>query len=185
MDYIETLDKALSFLRELELDKALTLFYQLLEEHPKDLELIQRIYQLEVKRPRLSGFEKICRHIFTLQSNKDNFRELFLNTWKDFSENLGKDHEFSEQQTFNLLHQLARSHYQSDADNLILNIKKHYPNDTRTPSALFYYSEALIASKQMMKAREELKYLITYYAETPEALNAVPRLKWVESQIVV
>ena len=183
MDYTETLDKALSFLRELELDKALNLFYLLLEEHPRDLDLIHRIYPLEVKRPHLPGFEKICRHIFTIRSSKPEYHKLVLNAYNDFVSNNIANDEFSKQQVFCLLHHLSRSYLHAESNKFAEKIKKHYPTDTKTPGALLHYCEALIANRQLRRARDELKYLLMYYAETPEAINAASRLRIVESQL--
>ena len=184
MNYTETLDKALSCLRQLDLDKALLLFYSLLDEHPKDMELIDRIYKLEIKRPHLSGFERICRHIFSTNSASKEFHDYFLKVYADFINQYGANAEFSDEQVFNLLHHLAPSRFEADSDRFLAEIKKHYANNPKTPSALFRYCESLVAKKQMKKAKTEFKYLITYYTETPEAQNAISRLLWVEGQIV-
>lgn len=184
MNYTETLDKALSCLRQLDLGKALLLFYQLLDENPKDLELIDRIYKLEVKRPHLPGFQRICRHIFSTNSASKEFHDYFVKAYGDFTNEFGSKEEFSDEQTYNLLYQLASTQYAADCEKFVLSIKKHLANNPKTPSALFRYCESLVAQKQMLKAKAEFKYLITYYTETPEAQNAISRLAWVENQIV-
>ena len=183
MDYTNTLDKALFHLRELEMDKALVLFYRLLADHSKDLELIRRIYCIEVKHPQSAGFEKICRHIFSLQSSQQDIHDLIVTTYDDFYKLSNKDIQFSRQEMANLLRHLAQSHHQADAAKFAEHLKKHYSNDLETPDDLFLYCEVLISKKQMIKAREELKYLITYYGETTSAKNAIPLLSWVKSQI--
>ncbi|TQV75495.1 hypothetical protein FLL45_11305 [Aliikangiella marina] len=184
MNYTETLDKALSCLRQLDLDKALLLFYQLLDENPRDLELIDRIYKLEVKRPHMPGFERICRHIFSVNSSSQEFHEYFVRAYTDFSEQFGRNSEFSDEQAYNLLYQLSSTRFEQDCEALVTRIKKHQANNPKTPSALFRYCESLISKGQMLKAKNEFRYLITYYTETPEAQNAIARLSWVESQIV-
>lgn len=183
MNYTNTLDKALSYLRELELDKALTLFYQLLQEHPKDLELINRIYPLEAKRPQSPGYLKICLHIFGLQSSQAQLNQLVLETFGDFKKIIG-NYNFSEHHTFCLLHHLANSHFHQDSEELAEKIKRNYPNSPQTPEILFLYCEGLINKRKLIQAEKELRYLITYYAEHPVANAAISELKRIEPIIV-
>jgi len=102
MNYADTLDKALSYLRELELDKATSLLFKLLVEHPKDIELINRIYALEVKRPHSKNFQKICQHIFDINSNKLAFRQLIINTYIEFTKHHQLDKNLKKETLFNL-----------------------------------------------------------------------------------
>jgi predicted Zn-dependent protease len=183
MDYTDTLDKALAHLRELEMDKALNLFYKLLSQYPKDLDLIKRIYAIECKRPRPTGLEKICRHLFSLQTSRKELHEFIVNAYADFRKKLGKTPVFSKQESINLLRHLAHSRHLNDAEEFASVIKTQMASEPETPAELFYYCEALIARKQMIKAREELKYLITYYGESHQAKNAVSLLDWVKIQI--
>ncbi|WP_444998094.1 tetratricopeptide repeat protein [Aliikangiella sp. IMCC44359] len=183
MDYTETLDKALYWLRELELDKALNLLYKLLEEHPTDLDLIQRIYPIEVKRPNHPGYQKICSHIFSIQSNTSDFHQLFIKTYVEFTQLTNEKLVFSKQQQFNLLNHLSQSHLLEDAEIFLEQIKKDYPEDQDTAQALFFYCESLINKKKFIQARKELKYLVTFYTETVSARNALARLKYVENTL--
>ncbi|TQV86584.1 hypothetical protein [Aliikangiella coralliicola] len=184
MDYTETIDKALSWLRELELDKALTLFYQLLEEHPKDLELIQRIYPLEIKRPNSSGYQKICQHIFSIQSNKPELQSLIVNTYCDYSKLRQEPPPLNKTQLFNLFIQLGNSHLLDETERLRDRIKKEFADDKITPEILQLGCEQLIRQNKLIQVRDELKYIIAYYAETESGRWALNMRKQIEAQII-
>lgn len=183
INYTNTLDKALSYLRELELDKAFLLFYKLLDEHPKDLELINRIYALESNNPQSPGYLRICLHIFSLQTSQTKLKQMILNTFSDFKKHIGQ-YDFDEQHTFSLIHHLAMSHFQQDTDKLVQKIKHCYATDKRVPDVLFYYCKSLITKNKFIQASKELRYLITYYGEHPVAALATTELKRIESLIV-
>ena len=105
LDYQDVLDKALSQLRMLEIDKALVFFYQLLQQHPLDISLIQRIYAIEIKKKKPDGFNKICQHIFSIDSKSKEFHQLIIATWIDYKNKLSiklAPELLSEQQTFHL-----------------------------------------------------------------------------------
>ncbi|MET1256034.1 hypothetical protein [Aliikangiella maris] len=200
LNYTETLDKALYWLRELEIDKALDLLYSLLEQNPRKFELIQQIYQIETKRPQQPGFLKICEYLFAFRSNQRHIHQLIIQAYRQLKQLKLSTEQFSQATIFNLFFHLHQSTMLDDAGQLAEQIKTQFPQpentnhvesnniflhpvDNTTPStpqALLWYCESLIQHKQYLLAQKELKYLITYYAETSEARNAVGQLKQVD-----
>jgi hypothetical protein len=107
LDYQNTLDKALSLLRALEIDEALDLFYRLLQQNPFDFAIIDRIYPLELKKKSSEGFNKICQHVFSLESKSQEFHQLIITTWVDFKNKFEQPFNpkiFSDEQIFNFCH---------------------------------------------------------------------------------
>ena len=184
MDYTKSIDKASRLLQELEIDEALDIFYQLLQQHPNDLELIDRIYPLEIKRPTLPGFEKICLHIFGLNSSRQECKDYIVRAFGDYLRLLQKLPEVNDEKLFNLFYQLSSSHFIEQVETFKQKIKSEYADHNNTPDVLRLYCEQLINQKKLIQAREELKYIIAYYAETPAGQWALEQRKNLESQIV-
>lgn len=162
------MDKALSQLRALEIDKALVLFYQLLEKHPQDLNLISRIYPIERKKKSKLGFRKISEHIFSISSMSKDFHQLIIQTYIDFKTEFGSiinPNEFSAEQAFNLFHHISQTSYSKDIELFLSHIKTQLSEHSRTPESLYFYCEQLAQKKQFIRARQELKFLMVYYTE--------------------
>lgn len=183
MDYLQSLSKANALIRQLDIDEGLEILYQLLEDHPFDIDLIERIYALEIKRPERCGFSKIAHHIFDLSSQQPETHKLIVRTFGDYIRVKNELPPLAEKRLFNLFFQLSKSHFESQMDTLKSTIKSHYANHPKTPLALQHYCEALLSEKKLILAREELKYLIAYYAETESGRWALKMKKWVESNI--
>ncbi len=184
MDYQRRLQKATTLLSQLEIDAALSIFYGLLQDHPKDLALINRIYALEVKRPQLAGYRKICNHIFSISSSQHEYQELVLKVFTDYRQHRQDSPIANKAMLFNLLARLGESHFLDQVETLKNQIKKDYAEDPLTPPALQRYCEQLIERKQLIKAREELKYLIAYYAETEAGIWALKTKPIIEAEII-
>ena len=184
MDYTKSIDKASQLLQELEIDDALSIFYRLLSLHPNDLELIDRIYSLEVKRPAQPGFEKICHHIFGLSSSRREYQEYIIRAFGDYLGLTQKLPEVKGNNLFNLFYQLGLSHFAEQVEVYKQIIKTEYADHNKTPDALKLYCEQLITQKKLIQAREELKYIIAYYAETPAGQWSLEQRKNLEMLII-
>ena len=186
LDYQNTLDKALSRLRALEIDEALGLFYRLLHANPFDFDIIQRIYPLEQQKKTTEGFNNICRHIFSLESKSKLFHQLIISTWLDFKNKfeLSLDpNSFSDKQIFNLFFHLGQTGHSIDCEILKTHITHHFADHPQTPQALFFYSEQLVNRKKLLRAIRELEYLIIYYTEAATTISAENLLKQTRERI--
>ncbi|WP_196137430.1 hypothetical protein [Aliikangiella sp. G2MR2-5] len=183
MNYTETLDKALSFIRELDFDKALALYYQLLEEHPGDIQLIKRIYPIEKKRPHSDGFERISKRIFRLKSKQPECRQLLEQAYIDFLS--AKRPLPTDDFTIlgNLMIQLPFKRFKKELEKIHSIIKSQHPNHQDTPNLLMLYCERLIENSHLIEAKQELKYMMTYYAESSAGRWAINQRKLVENLI--
>ncbi|MCW8877641.1 MAG: hypothetical protein OQJ89_13855 [Kangiellaceae bacterium] len=184
MDYTKSIDKATKLLQELEIDDALSVFYQLLKAHPNDLQLIDRIYSLEVKRPTQPGFEKICQHVFGLTSSRSEYQEYVVRAFGDYLRLTQNLPEVEDKKLFNLFYRLGLSHFTEQLKIYNERIKSEYADDSRTPEALKLYCEQLIKQKKLIRARDELKYIIAYYAETPAGQWSLEQRKRLEMLII-
>ncbi len=183
MNYLQTINQATQLISQLELDEALNLLHKLLIDHPLDLELINRIYQLEIKRPQRKGFEKISLHIFSIQSKSKEYKTLIHQTFGHYLELKKSTPELNQNQLFNLFLQLLGSRFIEQIEDYKNQIKAQYSNHPELPLLLQTYCEHLILQKQLLKTREELKYIIAYYAETDSGAWALKTRKWVEDQL--
>ncbi len=177
MDNLNKLDKALMLLRQLELDQALKLLFEILEDTPKDLALINRIYLLVMKKPQSAAFKKICLHIFKTKSQTPEFHQLIIDSFLDFSQHYNSDFTFNRDELFNLFEHISNSHLNVETDLFRRLIKKNYPEDPETADYLKHDCEILIQKNKIIKAKEELKYLIAFYAETDAGRWALNQIK--------
>lgn len=186
LDYQNTLDKALSRLRSLDINEALDLLYQLLEQHPLDIAIIGRIYPLEQKRKTTDGFNRICQHIFSQQSKSQEFHQLIIATWVDFKTKLESPFDpkhFSEQQVFNLFFHLGQTGYFKETEAFKNHIAEQLADHQQTPQALYFYSEQLVDKKKLLLAIKELEFLIIYYTEASTTIPAEKLLKQLRERI--
>jgi len=187
MNNIELLDKALAQLRALNIGDALDIFYRILETQPDDLELIARIYPLEIRKKKHDGYLKICRHIFSIGSKTHKIHELFCLTWRDFKERF-KDpidiKDYSHQAIFNLFYHLGQTSYTKDCDIFKDYIKREMAENQQTPQALFCYCEQLISQKKFRLAEKELEFLMIYYAESETTIPAEKLIKKVRQRFL-
>lgn len=186
LDYQNTLDKALSQLRALDINEALSLFYQLLKQHPLDISIINRIYPIEQKRKSSHGFNKICQHIFSQESKSQEFHQLIIATWVDFKNKIGSPVEakiFTDKQVFNLFFHLGRTGYIKDTETFKDHIAEQFAEHQQTPQALYYYSEQLVDKKKLLLAIKELEFLIIYYTEAATTIPAEILLKQLRERI--
>lgn len=186
IDYQNTLDKALSRLRSLDINEALDLFYQLLEQHPLDIAILDRIYPLEQKRKTTDGFNRICQHIFSQESKSQEFHQLIITTWVDFRTRFESPFDlkqFSEQQIFNLFFHLGQTGYRLETEKLKDHIAEHLADHNQTPQALYFYSEQLVDKKKLLLAIKELEFLIIYYTEAATTIPAEKLLQQLRKRI--
>ena len=177
MDNTSKLDKALSHLRQLDLDQALKLMFEILQDTPKDLTLINRIYLLVSKKPQSTAFKKICLHIFKIKSKTPEFHQLIIDSFLDFSQHYDNDFTFNRDELFNLFEHISNSHLTVETDLFIKLIKKNYPEDPEIANYLKHNCQILIQKNKIIKAKEELKYLITFYTETDAGRWALNQMK--------
>lgn len=171
----DILDLAARFLRELDLEKAIEQFYQYLERQPRDLKIVRRIYVLEKKRPHKNSFKRICHYIFDLKSTSVEFHELILEAYIDYQKTIDQSLDLSQQQLFNLSFHLEDSHLLNEARVLRERIKQNYAEAAETPALLKHACESLIKKRKMTQVKIELKYILTYYAESEIA-------RWAQQQ---
>lgn len=186
LDYQNTLDKALSQLRALDIGEALKLLYRLLKQHPLDISIISRIYPLEQKRKSADGFNKICQHIFSQESKSQDFHQLMVATWVDFKSKFESSFElkqFSKQQIFNLFFHLGQTSYVKETEAFKDYIASHLAEHQQTPQALYFYSEQLVDKKKLLLAIKELEFLIIYYTEAATTIPAEKLLKHLRGRI--
>lgn len=176
-DYQSQLDKALQLVRQLEIDQGLAIMYQLLARQEKNLELVERIYALELRRPLNPGFERICQHIFSQVSAKTDWHQKMISSYIDYQRLRGEEPALDDRQLFNLLPHLARSHLKQTTARLVEKVKTRFAEDPRTPEALKQYCQTLIAQKKLILATQEVKYLVRFYGETPQG-------RWANAQLV-
>lgn len=177
MNNISKLDKALTLLRQLDFDHAIKLFFEILQDTPKDLELIKRIYLLVIKKPQSQEYQKICFHIFNLKSHTEEIHQLIVQCYIDFTKLIKNEHLFSKDEVFNLFEHLIDSHLTFDTEKFRQLIKKSYAEEDETPVLLMRDCEELIKKKKIILAKDELKYLTAYYAETDAGRWALVQLK--------
>jgi len=185
-NYQNKMDKALSQLRSLEIDKALILFYQLLETEPCDIQLIERIYPLELRKKSADGFVRLSNHIFSQDSMSDEFHHLFAQTYSDLKTKTGKELKPSDMtrvQIYNLFYHFGQTHNNKASSLFAAHIKKGFSEDPHTPIALMQYCEQLIDKKEMLKAKKELEFLMIYYAEASTQQAAEKLIKRVRASI--
>ncbi len=166
--YTKQLDKALKLIRSLDFNRALPILYQLLDENPQQHALIEQIYNIEWGRQSPTGLKKICWHIFSINSMSHELTPIVIkavNDYKTLIDPQFKLNEFNQQQIFNLLFHLSQQRSHLDSDRLIELVKTRFADDPLTPRAMFNFCEGLIRDKKIIRAREELKYLLIYYAE--------------------
>jgi len=183
MDYTQSIAKATALIRELEIDDALDILHRLLKEFPLDIELINRIYSLEVKRPGLSGFDRICDHIFSISAKGNQYRNLIYQSFGDYLRLKNGPPKLNEKTKFNLFLQLGESHFVKQVEAIKDEIKKDSADHPKTPLLLQVHCEQLIKQKKLILARKELKYIIAFYAETEPGKWALRTKKMVEAEI--
>jgi len=186
LNYQKTLDKALSKLRQLDINEALTLFNQLLQEHPNDLELINRIYLLANRKKNTDSFRIICHHIFSLDSKSTGFHQCIIATLNDYKHKFELELDpkiLTTEQVFNLFFHLGQTGNTKDSHLLKDYIKKNLSEHSNTASALLIYSEQLINKKNLLLAQKELEYLMIYYAEAHTTITAENLLKKIRQQL--
>jgi len=175
MNKVEQLDKALCLIRELNIHEALDILYRLLKSQPDDLELIARIYPLEVRKNDPAGHFRICQWIFTIDSKTEEAHQLICSTWKDYKQRFRDPiniKNFPRVSIFNLFFHLGKAGKNADCDIFKGYIKQDLANDKLTPEALFLYCEHLVDQKKLLLAEKELEFLMIYYAESPVTLAA-------------
>jgi 3-methyladenine DNA glycosylase/8-oxoguanine DNA glycosylase len=171
----DKLDKALSQLRLLEIDKALFLFYQLLDEHPTNLDLLSRIYPLEKRKRHGAGFKKLAMHIFEQQCLTQAYHKLVIETYRDYQQKLGSSpnpENLTAKQVYNLFFHLGKTTFQTEIDSFCQHIKSKLADSPKTAEALLIYCEQLIEKKSHLQAKKELHYLIVYYTEAATIIPA-------------
>jgi len=186
INYQNTLDKALSQLRALDINKALNLFYQLLKQHPLDISIINRIYPIEQKRKSSNGFNKICQHIFAQDSKSQEFHQLIIDTWVEFKNKTGslvEPKNFTDKQVFNLFFHLGQTGYIKETEAFKDHIAEQLAEHQQTPQALYFYSEQLVDKKKLLLAIKELEFLIIYYTEAATTIPAEKLLKQLRERI--
>lgn len=181
---INLLDKAQSCLRQFELERAMQFFFQLLALRPTDLDVINRMYPLLIKNPGSDNYRRICQHIFSLHSHSAEAHKLIIQAYQDYKQLINEDVSANENQAFNLLFHLTRSHLTQDADSLYQQIIQKYANSSEVSIHLKLRCEALISQNKLLKARDEMKYIIAYYAETNAGNWAIQKLNDVNQQII-
>jgi len=178
--YTRQLDKALKLIRALDFNRALPILHQLLTEKPHDIPLIQQIYSIEWGRQNIAGFRKICWHIFSMNSKSDQLTPIIIQAVSDYKVMIDPQFSlvgFNRQQIFNLVFHLSHQRGHADANRLFDAVKTRFPDDPLTPRVIFNFCEELIKAKQIIRARDELKYLMLYYGETEIKLPAEHLLK--------
>ena len=91
-EFKQQYNQALSFLKKLEIDKALFVFYQLLAQHPCDYPLIRQIYQLELAKKSEQGINRIAHHIFSQADKSQEFHRIVLECFKQLNQRFGADY---------------------------------------------------------------------------------------------
>ncbi len=172
--YTQQYNKALSSLKKLEIDKALSIFYNLLKTHPSDCSLIKQIYQLEQAKPHSAGLEKIANHLFYQADKSREFHALTMEAYKTIKLRLGIEFfkSLDYQQALNLFFHLGQTGFQDDLDPLLQRLKSENPEHPDLASVLFIYCEQLIAKKMYLKAKSELEFLMIYYTEAKTQIAA-------------
>lgn len=184
-NYTQQYDKALSSLKKLDIDKALSIFYLLLKDHPSDYALIRQIYQLELAKPDDAGLEKIANHIFSQPDKSRDFHAIIINIYKELRQRFGSNFSSSldYQQALNLFYHLGQTTFREDAEALLQRLKTENPEHPALASALFIYCEQLISRKMFLKAKLELEFLMIYYTEARTQIAAEKLYKKVVSGI--
>jgi len=185
MQQVNKLDKALHWLAELELDKAFELLFELLAQEPKDRSLIERIYKLSHNLPQTQYFDKLCHHLFSVAGYSSDFHSQVIKAYAHLLDQNRTVWDYNISQTYNLFYHLSQSYLSDSARPFENKIKTELADNPETAVVLKHYCEHLIASKQLIKAKEELSYLSNYYAETDSGRWALQRVKQVESAIIV
>ncbi len=175
------LEKALKLLRMLDFNRALAVFYQLLDENPQDISIIQQIYKIELGRQSVPGLKKLFSHIFSIQSMRSELTPLVTEAAKDYKVFIDAKFSlqaFNRQQIFTLAYHLSQKpSFNNEVERLIEEVKQRFSEDPLTPQTLFNYCERLVRNKQIIQARKELKYLLTYYTESKYLVPAEKLLR--------
>ncbi|MDQ7050865.1 MAG: hypothetical protein Q9M92_15580 [Enterobacterales bacterium] len=178
--YTSQLDNALKLIRALDFNRALPILYQLLNEKPHQHSLIEQIYNIEWGRQSNSGFRKICWHVFSIKSMSSELTPIVIQAVSDYKTMIDpqfKLNGFNRQQIFNLLFHLSHQRGHRDSDRLYEEVKTRFADDLLTPRVMYNFCEGLIKDKRIIRAREELKYLLLYYAENEVRAPAEHLLK--------
>jgi TolA-binding protein len=189
LNYTKTIDKASTLVRRLELDAAAELLLELLNEHPTDFELIERVFKLTKNSPQTTRFYQLCLYLFGYYQSAAEKHDLTLEAYKILKaqQPVEAPHAFlaklPNKAFFNLFKHLARSYLTQDAKVALQVMKKKYPESSKTPEAIWFYCEFLIQSKNYIDARDQLKYLISFYAETSISSHAIKALKITQQKI--
>lgn len=186
LNYQNTLEQALIKLRQLDINKALKLFNQLLNERPQDLDLIARIYHLENRRKNTEDFKNLCHHIFSIDSKSSHFHQLIISTLNDYKQKFERPlepNQLTHQQIFNLFYHLGITSNEKDTLLLKNHIKKELSENNSTANALFIHCEQLVEKKKLLLAQKELEYLLIYYTEANTTTSAEYLLKKIRQQL--
>ena len=181
--YNEKLSEALTQLKQFDIVKALGLFYEILQQFPTDLEIINQIYRLELRKNNPQDFKKIALHIFTHCQKSSSFHSLVIESYLEFKKNTVKEFEnnLTSVQVLNLFFHLGQTGYQQDLLLLLTILKEKHSEDSKTPTALLTYCEQLIQKKQFKLARSELNFLMVYYTEAKTQIPAEKLLSYINS----
>ncbi|MGX5173477.1 hypothetical protein ACUR5C_05560 [Aliikangiella sp. IMCC44653] len=191
LDYRQTLDKASTLVRRLELAAAADLLLDLLSENPTDFELIERVFKLTKNNPQTAGFYRLCVFLFSYYQSLPQKHDLTIEAYKILKEQqpIEAPHAFlaelPDSAFFNLFKHLARSYLTQDAKIALQLMKQKYPEKQQTPEAIWFYCEFLIQSQNYIEARDQLKYLINFYAENSISSHAIKALKITQQKIKV
>lgn len=183
MNYAAKLNKATALIAELEIDDGMAILFEILEENPKDIDLIKRIYSFAIKQPSAFQFKDICFHLFALESQNAELLVLRQTAFNDYLAAQLSIQNFSKGILFNLLVSLDLKRHEKQLTILKNNIITNYAEDIETPAVLKRYCEKLIENKQIIKARDEINYLINYYIETSEGQWAITQKLNIDSNI--
>ncbi len=166
-EYQQQFEQALSYLRKLEIDKALSIFYCLLAHQPNNCDLIRQIYQLEIRKKRSSGLIKIANHIFLQPDKSTDFHIIALECYRQVRERLGLNYFFdlNADSLLNLLYHLGQTNRQQDTENILAKLKDEQSEHPELAKILLRYCEQLINKNQYILAKKELEYLMIYYTE--------------------
>jgi hypothetical protein len=178
-------EQALSLLKKFDIDEALALFYQLLRQYPTNFDLIQQIYQLEIRKNDCKGAKRIAKHVFALENMSNQFHTIILEIYR----HLRKRFELIEfipnqpQSLINLFYHLGQTNLHQDIDILLTKLKNEQSEHPYLADLLLTYSEQLIKKNQFFKAKKELEYLMIYYTEAKTQVAAEKLHKLVNSRI--
>lgn len=183
--YTQQYERALSSLKKLEIDRALSIFYQLLKDHPSDYSLVRQIYQLELAKPNNDGLKMIASHLFSQTDKSRDFHAMIMEAYKELKQRMGFKYfnSLDYQQTLNLFYHLGQTNFQDDLEALLQRLKSDNPDHPDLAPVLFIHCEQLISKKQFLRAKKELEYLMIYYTEAETQIAAEKLFKKVTEGI--